>query len=702
MIWNLLIPLVVLLPGAFAGPPAAMRTDEPGYVACSRAKAALAGATAAQTAPAWARAAEETADETDVQHYGLELEINPSLMWLRGTNEITAISEVEGLQRFRFWLDSRLSIDRVTVDDEVVVWRRLDQATVEVTLDRPRKQEESFVVTIAYSGFPALDTPGISFETRKGQPEVATRSEPWFAYIWWPVKEDNRDKATADITLIVPEGLVGVSNGLLVDTQTGNGARRYHWRTAYPTAPYLFSAAVTNYNSFSDTVLLDGRSMPLQFFIRPESDNDDNRALCLRTRDMLKAFGGMFGTYPFIDEKYGIYQFSHGGMEHQTNSGQTSFLETLSAHELAHQWWGDLITCATWHDIWLNEGFATYAEALWLEHEAGKGGAAALKNAMASRRPKDLSGSVYVHDTTSASNLFTEFTYEKGGWVLHMLRHVLGDATFFSVLARYRTEYAYGAATTEDFRAAAEEVAGRDLSWFFDEWVYGGGAPFYNYSWREDQNADGRYLQIFVEQQQAATGPVFRMPLDVRIATVAGQTEISLLNDTVRKYYSLPVDAPVNSVLLDPGGWVLTAGTQLVAFVNPPPRIVEIRPTPGTVAGIGAIAELEVTFSEGVIAHSSDFTLVGEQAGEIPLRFSYDRATATVQLLPERLLPADRYSLTISDAITGAGSGDALDGEIGDGSGEGVLPSGDGTPGGPAVVRFAVVRPPRRHVRSGG
>jgi len=698
MIWNLLIPLVALLSGALAGSPAALRTDEPDRMVCSRAKAALAGVAAARTAPAWARAADETAEETDVQHYGLELEINPSLMWLRGTNEITANSEVEGLQRFHFWLDSRLSIDGVTVDDEIVVWHRLDQATVEVTLDRPRKRDESFVVAITYSGFPALDTPGISFETRKGQPEVATRSEPWFAYIWWPVKEDNRDKATADITLIVPEGLVGVSNGLLVETQTGNGERRYHWRTEYPTAPYLFFAAVTNYTAFSASVDLDGRSMPLQFFIRPESDNDNNRALCLRTRDMLKAFGGMFGTYPFIDEKYGIYQFSHGGMEHQTSSGQTSFLEILSAHELAHQWWGDLITCATWHDIWLNEGFATYAEALWLEHEAGKSGAAALKSAMASRRPKDPSGSVDVHDTTSASNLFTELTYQKGGWVLHMLRHVLGDETFFSALARYRTKYAYGPATTEDFREAAEEVAGRDLRWFFDEWVYGGGAPFYNYSWREHQDADRRVLEIFVEQQQAATGPVFRMPLDFRITTVAGQTEISLLNDSARKYYLLDVEAPVDSVQLDPGGWVLTAGTQTVAFVDEPPKIVKVTPTPGTVAGIGAISELEVTFSEPVIAHASDFTLVGEQVGEIPLRFSYDRATATVRLLPERPLPADRYSLTISDAITG--SGGPLDGEIVGGSGEGVLPSGDGTPGGNAVVHFSVQRPPRLHLSS--
>jgi aminopeptidase N len=698
---SLLFSVLLALPTVLAGLHATVRADEPGHVVCSRAKAAFAADAAARLAPAWARAVEETAAETDVQHYALGLEIVPSLNWLGGTNQITVTSELDGLQRFRFWLSDRLAITRVTVDGGDAQWQRLDEATVQVVLDRPRSRGQTFVVAITYSGYPALDTPGISFETRHGHPDVTTRSEPWYAYIWWPVKEDNRDKATGDITLIVPEDLVGVSNGLLIDTLTADGKRHSHWRTQYPTAPYLFFVSVTNYTTFNDVAELDGRPMPLNFFIRPEEDTPRNRDLALRTKDMLQAFGAMFGTYPFIDEKYGIYQFSHGGMEHQTISGQTGFTEDVTSHELAHQWWGDMVTCATWHDMWLNEGFATYAEALWLEHEAGQDAAAALKAAMAQRRPEDPSGSVYVHDISSASSIFTELTYQKGAWVLHMLRHVLGDQTFFSVLKRYGAERAYGTATTEDFRAVAEEVAGRDLRWFFDEWVYGGGAPSYGLSWREDLVAGHRYLEIYVDQAQAPAEPVFRMPLDVRISGASGQSDVSLLNDAVEEHYLLPVDAPVDSVLLDPGGWILTTGTQEVAFVTGPPKIVEVVPEPGTATGEGTVTEITVTFHEDVIADGSDFALVGEHVGKIPLGFAYDRATTTVRLVPEQLIPADRYSLTISDSVTGAVSGEQLDGEIGERSGASALPSGDGTPGGDAVVWFSVQRAPRLRLHAG-
>jgi aminopeptidase N len=698
--WSLFLSVVLALPAAFAGPRDGNPPSRHGLVMCSRAKAAFAAEAAARLTPVWARAVEETAAETDVQHYALELEIAPPLNWLGGVNRVTVTSMVEGLQRFRFWLSDRLTIESVTIDGTSAPWQRLDEATVEVALDPPRSPGQTVVVAITYAGYPELDTPGISFETRNGHPEVTTRSEPWYAYIWWPVKEDNRDKATADITLIVPEDLVGVSNGLLVDTFTADGKRHIHWRTRYPTAPYLFFVSVTNYTTFSDVAALDGRLMPLQFYIRPEEDTPEKRQQWLRTKYMLQAFGTMFGTYPFIDEKYGIYQFSHGGMEHQTISGQTGFSEDVTSHELAHQWWGDMVTCATWHDIWLNEGFATYAEALWLEHEAGQNGSSVLKTAMAARRPKDASGSVYVQDIGSASPLFTELTYQKGAWVLHMLRHVLGDDAFFATLRRYGAEHAYGTATTEDLRAAAEEVAGRDLKWFFDEWVYGGGAPAYAYAWRENVVAGQRNLELYVGQDQVPAGRFFEMPLDVRIATASGSSTVSLWNSAAQEHYVLPVSAPVDSVTLDPGGWILATGTRLVPFVERPPKIIDATPGPGGAAAEGHLHELTVTFDEDVVADASDFTLVGEQRGEVSLAFAYDYATTTARLVPEKPLAPDQYVLTVSDAVTGAVSGERLDGEVGAGSGPDALPSGDGTAGGIAVIHFAIFRSPRLHLRS--
>jgi aminopeptidase N len=666
---------------------------------CSRAKAVLAAAAPPRPAPAWAAEVDETATETDVEHYALELEVTPSLNRLDGSNAITVTSLVDGLRRFRFWLSDRLDISRVTVNADVSPWERLDEATVEVALDPPRHRGEDFVVTVTYGGYPALDTPGISFETRDGHPEVTTRSEPWYAYIWWPVKEDSQDKATADITLIVPQNLVAVSNGTLVDTRVDGGKARFHWRTRYQTAPYLFFASVTNYNTFSDAVELGGRLMPLDFHIRPEEDTTAHRNLWLRVKDMLQAFGSLFGSYPFAEEKYGIYQFSHGGMEHQTCSGQTGFSEMLSSHELAHQWWGDMVTCATWHDMWLNEGFATYAEALWLEHEAGQDGAEALRSAMADRRPDDPSGTVYVSDISSASDLFTQLTYQKGAWVLHMLRHVLGDEAFFSMLRRYGSEHAYATVSTEDLRAVAEEEADEDLGWFFDEWVYGGGAPSYDYGWREDRVLGRPYLEVYVRQAQAASGPRFRMPLDLEIVTATGQHEASVLADAVEEHYLLPVDGAVSSVQLDPGGWILTTRLSLIGFVEGPPKIVETTPAPGSVVVEGHVGALLVTFHEDVIADASDFALAGAHAGPVPLSFDYAPATTTVRLVPQGRLVPDDYTLIISDAVIGAASAQPLDGEIGGGSGGGVLPSGDGSPGGRAVVPFSVKRPPRRVLR---
>lgn len=680
------IPVLALVAVVLASPVHA--ADEHGFAVCSRGKAALAAAVAGP-APAWA-ASDGTEEETDVEHYGLDLLISPAAKWLRGTNTITVVSLTDGLDRFVFRLHQPLVVDHVLVDGAAATWSRSGDDVVGVTLDPPRDRDERFEVEVAYSGNPLLGTPGIYFETRNGHDEVTTRSQPWYASIWWPVKEDNRDKATVDVTLHVPADMVAVSNGVLAGTTSEPGWTASHWRTSYPTAPYLVFAAATNYTTFTDTVELDGREMPLEFYIRPEEDTAANRSRWLRVKDILRTFGEMFGPYPFLDEKYGIYQFAHGGMEHQTISGQTGFSETLTAHELSHQWWGDLVTCATWHDIWLNEGFATYAEALWLEHEAGPDGPAALREAMSLRRAEDPSGPVYVYDITDASNVFTQLTYLKAAWVVHMLRRILGDDTFFAVLARYRERFAFATATTADFEAVAEEVSGRDLGWFFDEWIYGGGVPRYGYAWRELQAAGRRWVEVSVEQRQAPEGPLFRMPLELAVDAGGTERDVTVDSRAVKQYYLFETEDPVSFVDLDRGRWILAGGRELLPFSEGPPKVVAASPAPGTVALPGAAA-VTVTFQEGVTAGPADFRLTGDRAGAVPCGFAYDAAASTVRLTPLEPLAEDGYTLVVSDAVAGAVSGEGLDGEVTGG----VLPSGDGVPGGDAVIRFAVRRAPR-------
>jgi aminopeptidase N len=298
------------------------------------------------------------ADDTDVLHYVLDIEIVPSSDWLGGTNTITVHSLIDGLTTFQIRLRDNFNITSVQVDGVPATWQRLSVSTIEVALSPAYDTGEEFDVLVVYDGQPVSQGFGsINFTSAGGSPLVFTLSEPWYAYTWWPAKDDNIDKATGEFKITVPDTLTVASNGLMLSMDDVGGSRlRYDWLTGYQTATYLFSFSAAHYNTFSDTYDYDGGSMPVDFFIFPDSDTPSNRDAWLTTVAMLPVFSDLFGLYPFIDEKYGIYQFAFGGgMEHQTMTGQGTFNERISAHELGHSWFGNMITCGTWQDIWLNE-----------------------------------------------------------------------------------------------------------------------------------------------------------------------------------------------------------------------------------------------------------------------------------------------------------------------------------------------------------
>ena len=343
--------------------------DEPGLC-----KAALARLGPVAPAVGWPEApGGRDPSDTDVLHYELDIELIPSPTWLGGTNTISVRSLINGLATFEVRLRDVFTIGFMQIGATPVTWQRLSETTVQVTLDRAYNVGEEFDLIIDYDGSPvSLGFGSIEFTSHGGYPLIFTLSEPYYAHTWWPTKEENTDKATGALKITVPEELTVASNGLLVAVNNvGGGRDQYHWLTGYQTATYLFSFSAGRYNEFGDTYAYAGGSMPCDFFIFPDSDTQANRDKWLMSIDMLETFEPIFGLYPFIDEKYGIYQFGFGGgMEHQTMTGQGGFGEGLTAHELAHQWWGDMITCATWQDIWLNEGFATYSEALWQQRRA--------------------------------------------------------------------------------------------------------------------------------------------------------------------------------------------------------------------------------------------------------------------------------------------------------------------------------------------
>ncbi len=645
---------------------------------------------------------------TDLLHNDLEVEVVPGPNTVSGTNVMRVRSLTDGLTTFTFMLRSQYTISSCLVNGTF-------QAPVtsvgtygrRVTLDRAYNAGEEFTVAVTYSGTAvSVGFGSITFGTQGGQPIVSTLSEPYYAGSWWPCKDgdvgqsgDNADKATLRIAIIAPSNMRSVSNGLLegVDALPGNRSR-YRWRHDYPIATYLVAFSSTPYVTWTReyTYPLPGGgtgTMPVEFNIYPGSNTSANRAgweLCL---PMLATFREVYGEYPFVNEKYGIYQFPFGGgMEHQTNSGQGGFTESLTAHELAHQWWGNWVTTRTWHDIWLNEGFATYSEALWLERKPGSSGLPALHAAMASRRPSQVSDTVYVYDTSSTSRIFSStYSYRKGAWVLHMLRKMLGDPVFFDVLGAYRAQFGGSGATTDDFAAVASAIAGRDLSDYFLQWVYRGGAPAYRYGFRTDTVNGRPYLRLHVAQTQNSSWGIngaFIMPLDVKVTTAAGTEYFTVHNDARLDHYVLPLSAAATGVTLDEFNWVLSTSRTAEAYVQGPPVVVEAEPAPGSEFAPGqAPSSVRVWFSDDVSIPPGAVVLNGP-GGAVAGTLGYDAGARRATFTPAGALAPGRYEVMILDSVSAFGL--ALDGEVADPESASSLPSGNGSPGGVAVWRFDV------------
>ena len=693
--------MIIVLAATSVQPPSTPMKDPPD--SCSRAKTARARYLEKADALRLKSVNDPLAGQTDVRHYRLDFEVHPTARYIDGSNTMTVKTLVDDVTAFRFWLHRALTITAVEVEGETAAWRRLDEEVIEVSLGRSYVTGEIFELKVEYAGFPVtLGWGSIAFDSIDGTPVVSTLSEPWYSYTWWPVKEDSRDKATGDLLITVPDELTVVSNGVLLDVDyVAGGKRRFHWSTGYPMSPYLFAFSATRYNTFSNNFVHSHGSMPVEFFIYPDSDTASNRARLRLAVDMLATFGDLYGLYPFIDEKYAIYEFPWGGgMEHQTASGQGGFWESLTAHELAHQWWGDMVTCATWSDIWLNEGFATYSEALWFENKTGTPDPSALRSAMIGKRPNQFDDSVYVHDPSSMARIFSpDYSYRKGAWVLHMLRYVVGDEAFFDALDVYRDRFEYLTATTEDFQSVVEDVSGRDLDWFFSQWVFEGGAPAYRYGWREHEIAGRRYLEVSLSQVQDEAP--FEMPVTIETLELGDHRTYTVSNDERSEHFLIPVSAPVDQVDLDPGEWILTRSKAAAAFTEGPPRVVAIEPIPGSVVSGGVPLSITVTFHEDVVVDDSHFVLRRMDGTEMDLDVTYDAGTSTATLVSQTPLGMGRFKLIIDDTIVDAAAGLALDGEIAETSASEVLPSGDGVAGGDAVVEYVSIvtrRPSTRAV----
>lgn len=499
-----------------------------------------------------ARAATANQSSYDAQYYDLDLTFTPTSSQVAGTVRMRAQVVAGPLTTLDLDFYANLVMDGATSGGAATTFTRAGDILT-LTLDRAYANGEVVEVTVTYHGVP---TAGgyMGFPMVNGRRMIWSLSEAYGARSWWPCKDAPEDKAdSVDVHFTAPNGMITASNGTLVSTVVGPTTTRTSWRERYPIATYLVSIASYPYSVSDDWYRYSPTdSMLIRFHNVPESVGNAASSQA-KVKSMLAAFATRYGEYPFIAEKYGHAEFTFGGgMEHQTCTSLGTYNESVVAHELAHQWWGDMITCRDFHHIWLNEGFATYGEALWAE---ANGGPAAYHADLALNRYLG-SGTIWVPDATDESRVFSSsLSYNKASWVLHMLRHVLGDATFFQALQTYRTQWGYKSAVTEDFRDVCEAVSGRDLDAFFQQWIYGEYYPQYQAGWSSVPQGGGHDVTVVLQQTQS--WQLFRMPVDITITTSSGETTFVVEDSLASQAFVLHVDDTPLSVQIDKDNWLL-------------------------------------------------------------------------------------------------------------------------------------------------
>jgi aminopeptidase N len=519
---------------------------------------------------------------TDMTYYHLDLEIDLAGQHLDGVVRVEGTVVGTALSTLMLDLLSNMIVSSVQLSDGTPLSYSQGGDAVIITMPASIPVGGTFEVDITYGGTPSTGGFGYFRFGTNGDGDLFawSLSEPYGSRNWWPCKDHPFDKSdSVRVTVTVPSQYKVGSQGTLASTTVDGGNTTYDWVSDYPISTYLVSIAVGEYveylgayNRSPALASLHGSlSMPLQHLVY----DDGSPSLFSAWADvgfMLDAFENWFGPYPFADEKYGHSECTFGGgMEHQTMSsmGPYNYL-TLVSHELAHQWYGDVISPKTWPHLWLNEGFATYAELVDIEERPGaySPGYFEIRRLQRYNYARSASGTLVLEDTTNVSNMFSYYrVYAKGATVLHMLRTVVGDTTFKDILREYALDPAvrYGVAETDDFKRVAETESGMDLDQFFSQWVTDGtGYPTYRMSANWYPASGGYTVDVAVGQTQRlpeSNVEVFEMPLTIAVQTLSGEERFVVQNDQQIQMFELSVASEPTSVAIDPDEVILRSST---------------------------------------------------------------------------------------------------------------------------------------------
>lgn len=502
----------------------------------------------------------------DVLFYGLDIEVDPWSTTIKGAVHIRMKIIEPDTWELVLELMQDLKVSRVLIDGIEVSFQHQNNV-IEVFSGEAIASGTLLDVEVFYAGEPQPDGffSGIQSAVNSfGDPVLWTLSEPHNARQWFPVKQVLADKADSVYVFITcPEGFIAASNGLLSGiTPMKGGKLRYEWISHYPIAYYLISMAVANYQEYSFMApLANGLdSVLVQNFIYNDPQVlEELQAPLHRTGPMMQLLSELWGNYPFAKEKYGHAQAPMGGgMEHQTLSTMGHFSADIVAHELAHHWFGNNVTCATWSDIWINEGFATYAEMLAREFLVGEESARLWLQATHASVKSMPDGSVFIPpiELTNIWRIFNgRLSYRKGASILHQLRFELdNDALFFTVMQQFQDDFADSVATGDDFRAVLDFVTQESWSWFFDQWYYGEGYPVYDLYWHQEGGS------LFIRSSQKTSSPFtefFAGALEFKVVTEEKEYFFRVFQDEILQDFEFAVDEKVIQIIFDPRGFML-------------------------------------------------------------------------------------------------------------------------------------------------